>query len=144
MSKEIYMVKKSDGSFIAAMESDKEIVDQLKIGQTYRFKVSKPRNYKFLQKFFVLCKIAFDNQEQYNNFDQFRNDLTIESGFYEMRTNYFTGELMPVAKSISFAKMSEFEFKQFFETFIFKICEIYGYDNKYLVEEIDQEVKYIQ
>ena len=134
--KEIYMTKRYDGSFIPSMDSDKEITDKLLKGQTFRFKVSKPRNYKFLQKFFVLIKIVFENQSVYSNLDHFRDDLTMECGFYNLRVNKFTGEQYMVPKSISFSKMNEFEFNDYFNTFVDKVCELYGYDREVFTEEI--------
>jgi hypothetical protein len=137
MSKEVYLTKQQNGSFIPAMESDKEITDKLAKGQTFRFKVSKQRNYKFLQKFFVLIRIVFENQDVYKNVDHFRNDLTIECGFYDIRVNKFTGAYQMEAKSISFAKMNEIDFNQYFNSFVDKVCELYGYDREVFIEEIN-------
>ena len=138
--KEIYLVKKGN-YLIPAMDSDKEVFNKMKNSETYRFKFSRPRNYKFLQKFFVLLKIVFENQNSYNNFEHFRHDLTVECGFYDIRNNKFTGEQILVAKSISFASMSEFEFEQLFNTFIDKVIEIYGFDEVGFKEEIDFHVQ---
>ena len=138
--KEIYLAKKGN-YLIPAMDSDKEIFNKLKNFETYRFKFSRPRNYKFLQKFFVLLKIVFENQSQYNNFDHFRHDLTVECGFYDIRNNKFTGEQILVAKSISFASMNEFEFEQLFNVFIDKVVQIYEFDEVGFKEEIDLEIQ---
>lgn len=137
---EIYLVKKGI-YLIPAMDSDKEEFNKLKNGETYRFKFSRPRNYPFLQKFFVMLRIVFENQNRYTDIDRFRKDLTIECGFYDLKINYFTGEQIPEAKSISFASMKESEFETFFNTFVDKIIELYGFDESGFKEEIDFQVQ---
>lgn len=135
--KEIHLLKQNNGSFAPVHDSDKVIVDKLKKGGVYRFKISKPRNVLFHRKFFALLNIAFEHQDQYKDFDHFRHDLTIECGYFEDSVNYFTGEVKRKPKSISFAKMGEFEFQEFYKSFIVKICEIYGYDFDVFAEEIE-------
>ncbi len=137
MKNEIYLTKTNHGSLIASTENDKEIIKKFKKGATYKFKFSQSRNYAFLQKFFVLCKMVFDNQEVYTNFEHFRRDLTIECGFYDVQINHFTGEEVYIAKSISFGKMNSQEFDQFFKSFVSKVCTIYDFDEETFTEEVN-------
>lgn len=140
MESRIFVVKKN-GKLIPSMEQDKEKINVLSNNSVYEIKVSKPRNYKFLQKFFVLCKIAFDNQESYKSFEHFRHDLTVECGFYDVRYNEFTGEQVKRAKSISFSRMTEIEFSEFFNRFVETVCFIWGFDEDVFLEEIEERTQ---
>ena len=59
--KEIYLVKSFDGKFTPAQDSDYEMAKNIKAGDTYKFKFSKPRNIKFHRKFFALINLVFQN-----------------------------------------------------------------------------------
>lgn len=124
---EIYLVKKGI-YLIPAMDSDKEEFNKLKNGETYRFKFSRPRNVKFHRKFFALINLVYQNQEHYTSADHLRYDLTIESGYYDIRVNKFTGEEIKVAKSIAFASMDEVEFSKLYGAFLTTVVRVFGWD----------------
>lgn len=121
---EIY-AQKIDGALWAVDAVSQDHLTELQNGVTYKCVITKPRNYKFLRKFFALLKFAFEHwdiDETENrhgaivkNFPQFREDVTIQCGYYEQvfRTD---GTFRVVAKSIRFASMKEEEFSQLYKS----------------------------
>ena len=93
--------------------------NKLKPGEVVRAEFKKVRNYQFHKKYFALLTIAYDNWEPGDvdskhgkpekNFDRFRADLTILSGFYDT-TVRLDGSVRIEPKSISFAKMEAEDF----------------------------------
>ena len=87
-----------------------------KFGTVCRFKTTEIRNYKFLQKFFVLLnfgfeywepgEISFDYGVPEKNFERFRKDVTILAGYYHTVIR-LDGSVRVEADSISFAKMDD-------------------------------------
>ena len=100
-------------------------VKNLDPGEMIRFEVVFPRNSRFHRKLFALLNVGFDAWEPprkhkthkgmpiVKNFEAFREEVTIIAGFYE-QTFDLNGRMKLVAKSISFAKMDEVEFEQFY------------------------------
>ena len=84
-----------------------------------RVKVTRPRNVRFLRKYFALLNVLFDYfepPEEYigeKNFSRFRADMIILAGFYEKHVR-LDGSLRVEPKSISFSKMSEDEFSDLY------------------------------
>lgn len=115
---EIFLIKRH-GVLMPATEHDTATLAALTDGVMYRAEIVKPRNYKFLQKFFVLLDVLFNMftppQLEYKgkpavkNSTRFRHDLTIAIGYYEM-VYKINGDMVAQAKSISFASMEETEF----------------------------------
>jgi len=114
----VYLIKTLSG----LLGGDQPSIDwyvKLKIGDGVHGDFKKIRNIKFHRKYFALLTVGFDNWEpgeinsKYGkpekNFDRFRKDLIILSGFYE-NTVRLDGSVRIEPKSISFAKMSAEEF----------------------------------
>lgn len=110
----IYL-RKIGNSYIVDFGDDSDI----KNGEIVSAEVKRPRNYRFLKKYFTLMNYAFGVWEpdclEYNgqpvgkSFKQFRKDITILAGYYTLTEN-IRGEVRAEAKSISFANMEEDEF----------------------------------
>jgi len=137
------------------MPGDKTTQDwyaKIKAGDTVHGKFSKVRNPAFHRKYFALLNIAFDTWEpgeinsKYGrpekNFDAFRKDLAILSGFYEIVIR-LDGSTRIEAKSISFASMNEEEFETLYSNTIDVLLKrVYG--KNMTREEIDEAVdKYL-
>ena len=126
---EVIMVKTQQGHFVPANEEEAEKLKKIKAGVFVRCEVKQIRNYKFLQKYMVLVKYAFDiweegakrlrykGNEVKPNIERFRKDLQILAGFYEPVYHY-DGTLKLESKSVSFAEMSEEEFEKVYSALI--------------------------
>mgnify|MGYP000545448444 CR=1 FL=1 len=132
---EILLVKQLNGSFKPAFDSDYENAKKFKLNEVVKCKITKPRNIKFHKKFFALVNLVFNNQEKINNIDYFREELTIEAGFFEEYTG-FNGERKKQAKSISFASMDEFEFNELYSKFIEVSIKVLGCKKEDIIDNI--------
>lgn len=122
---ELLMIRQPGGALHPATDEDADALRKIKSGAAVRVEVRQIRNYKFLQKFFTLCKYAFDiwtetvEPQEYKgqpvkpSFDRFRKDLIILGGRFDAVYNA-RGEVRVEAKSISFANMAEDEFEKLY------------------------------
>lgn len=136
MSK-ITLIKGLNGSLKPAYDSDYELVKKIPLNEPITFEWSKPRNYKFHKKFFALINLVYQNQEIYNNIEHLRKDLTISAGYYDLRHN-FEGLEIQEAKSISFAKMDELDFSEFYNRIVEVIVKWLGIDKQDVIDNVQQ------
>lgn len=100
---------------------------RLEPGEMAEAEMIFPRNYRFHRKFFALLNLGFESWEPTRkrksyrgmliekNFDQFREDITILSGFYT-QTFDLNGRMTLRAKSISFSNMDDDEFSRVYSS----------------------------
>lgn len=125
--KEIVLTKAAGGVLVPIDPQAAEYIAKLKMGAAVRATVKLQRNPRFHRKFMALLNLAFDHWEPAEatykgqvvgkNFDQFRRDITILSGYYEMAVN-LKGETRLTAKSISFASMDQAEFDDLYNAVV--------------------------
>lgn len=123
--KELVLTKAPGGALVPVDPQAAEYIAKLKLGAGVTATVKLHRNPRFHRKFMALLNLAFDawepeeatykGQKVGKNFDQFRRDITILSGHYEMAVN-LKGETRLTAKSISFANMDEAEFSELYNS----------------------------
>ena len=114
---------------------DKRQSAKLKINEYYFVDVTKPRNIKHHQKFFVLMKICFNNQEMFKNKDDLREYLTKEAGYTREVETPKGIEIK--ALSISFASMDQIAFDKFYEKMIYQTMLFLGVGDETLIQEIN-------
>lgn len=124
---EIVLTKAANGALLPVDQQAQEYVSKLKLGAGIRVTAKQHRNPGFHRKYFALLNLAFDAWEpgdkQYKgepvrkNFDQFRNDITVLAGYYEMAVT-LKGETRLTAKSISFASMKQDDFERLYSATI--------------------------
>lgn len=123
----IVLAKIAPGTLIAIDDEGCEYIEKMAQGSAITATVKKHNNPAFHRKLFSLFKLAYDAWEpetkEYKgqvvakNFDQFRRDITILAGFYEMVVN-FKGEVRFVAKSLEFGKMDNDEREKLYNSVI--------------------------
>lgn len=133
----ITLIKSLNGSLKPAYDSDYELVKKIPLNEPIIFEWSKPRNYLFHKKFFALINLVYQNQEVYNNIEHLRKDLTISAGYYDLRHN-FDGVEIVEAKSISFAKMDELEFSEFYSKILDVVVKWLNIDKQNIIDEIEK------
>ena len=127
-SGEIVVYRDADNTLRAADEESLQRVYKMKLHNAY--KLSKPkvqRNYRFLKKYFKLLKTAFDNQEEFDSFDWFRNHTLYAIGWCDTAVNR-EGQLLYSVKSVSFSKCSEDEFEVVYHKTLNYLIGRYGFD----------------
>lgn len=112
---------------VPSLPDDEEKLKKIKSGELLSVDIVRPRNAMFHRKFFALLHVGFDSWnppsitskfgQPEKSFEQFREDVTILAGRYES-TIRLNGEVRVVAKSISFAKMSQEEFEDLYNSVI--------------------------
>lgn len=125
--KEIVLTKAAGGVLVPCDPQAAEFIAKMKVGAGVRATVKQQRNVHFHRKYFALLNLAFDHWEPTEatykgqvvgkNFDQFRNDITVLAGHYEMAVN-LRGETRLTAKSISFANMGQDEFDSLYSSVV--------------------------
>lgn len=100
-------------SFVPATEADLEEVSGIHRGEVLKAKFTRPRNLKFHRKFFALLHIVFQNQFKYATMEHLLTEFKLQAGLYEEYIDH-NGRLIFIPKSISFAKMDDLQFAQFY------------------------------
>lgn len=93
-------------------EQDYEKLARIKDGQIIRVDYVKPRNPLFHNKFMSMVRVVFDNQEQYETIEEVMD--VIKVGVGHCNTMEWHGGEIKIPKSISFSKMDEIEFADFY------------------------------
>lgn len=110
---------------------------KMKEGAGYLVSVSRPRNLMHHRKLFALLNLVQDNTDRWPTVDTLLDDLKISTGLFETRINAVTGIPYVVAKSISFASMTQDEFEQWFDRAVGLISkQVLEMDRDYLLAEI--------
>ena len=149
---ELLLIKRH-GSLHPMTEADAEIIAGMTAGEVYRMKWSKPRNYKYLQKYFVLLNdvlfelwqpdsVEFRGVACVKNRDLFREQITIAAGHYDIYIG-IDGKAKAVAKSISFAALDEVGFDRLYRLTIQYALETIIKSDKHDYTTIDNWVSQI-
>jgi hypothetical protein len=134
---EVMLTRQLNGTFKPSYDSDKQQLSKIKVGKDVKCKITQPRNIKLHKKFFALIEMLYQNQETYINKDHLRKDLTVEAGEYDEYID-INGELKRVAKSISFANMSDDDFNELYGKFLDVSIIILGCEKQDITENIAQ------
>lgn len=130
-------LKRTTRGFLAANVADAELLSSIGIGDTVRAKISRPRNLKHHKKWFALLHVVYPHQDTWPTFKHFRLAVQRAMGFFDM----INGQ--PYDRSISFAKMDQAEFEQFYSNGIKVICEriVPAIDAEDLTAEVEEILK---
>jgi len=95
------------------------------VGDILSCEIKIERNYHFLQKYFVLIKTMFDQQEHFDSQESFRRWIQMKSGYYSTIVAP-NGNTIFHADSISFDKMSEEDFAKLYSAVIDVFLKEFG------------------
>ena len=132
------LVIKTPRGLLPVYDSDMDIYSKIPMNEEFEIEYVKKRNLKFHKKYFALLKLAFENQQDYRLLEEMRRDLIITAGWYDEVVNLIDGEVLKVAKSISFSSMDEIEFSQLYEATKNVISKWLAIDNETIDNEIMQ------
>lgn len=132
-----FFVKK-EGALVPGDGDAALAFSKMKDGHGYLLNVTRPRNVMHHRKLFALLSVVQDNTDKWPTVETLLADLKISTGLFETRVNMVTGLPYVVAKSISFASMSQDEFEDWFERAVDLISkQVLEMDRAHLVEEIN-------
>lgn len=100
-------------------DDDFEEKKKLRIGQTYKAKVTVPRNLQFHRKYWSMITCAWDlltekQREFFGSKESFRKTLQVAAGHCERVFHLRLREWVEVPRSIAFDKMSGDEFEELY------------------------------
>ena len=124
-------------SLIPVDDEGREALNGLGQGEMVRVRLTKPRNLKHHRKFFSMMQLVFQNQERFPTMDHLLTAVKIEAGFYEDAPIDVNGRLFFISKTISFARVDQFQFDDFYMRAIAACCRLLPHLN---AEDIEQEV----
>lgn len=133
----VWLRKRSDGTLEAASEKDEHFLANLKYGEEVCADFKKSRNPKFHRKYFALLNLGFENQDKYDEFEDFRTEVKLKTGFYKPHVTT-KGIIIYVPKSIAFDKMDDLEFFELFSKTIDVILKYFIIGSTH--EEINRQV----
>lgn len=128
---------KKDGTIILRPlhSNDEQQMGKLKQNVEYSFEVKGARNPAFHNKVLSLFRLGFENQEQINNFDNYRKVMIMKAGFYDaVQTSKGTVYL---PQSIAFDKMDQQEYEDLFERVLDVISAELGTASELIVEQLN-------
>ncbi len=129
----LFLVK-TDKGFLPYDDSDVEKNNKLKAHDVLECETTRPRNVRFLKKYFALLKTCFDNQDEYDNMRAFRYVVTLKSGYFTTIQTDKGIVFMP--DSISFASMDDIEFEKLYSKTIDVLLKMVAIDRQDLENEI--------
>lgn len=132
----LYLRKTLTG-FIPADEESRSLGQKFKRDQVYRAEVVKPRSYRHHKLCFALLNLTFSNQDQYDNFENFRKAVAMASGHCE-EFHTLDGEVLKVPKSLSYDALDEIEFTAVFGAMMTVCCKILGVTAPMLEAEVSK------
>lgn len=116
-----FLATKTANGLKPAFDDDYEKYSKLKVGETYKIKVSKVRNLQFHRLYFALinCAWAYQNEKTIthfkNNIELFRKYVEMSAGYCDLVFHHKFKDWVEIPKSISFDKLDEFEFRELYE-----------------------------
>lgn len=116
------LLKNTASGLIPLYDADYEEKRKLKIGEVYTVEIKKSRNYELHKKYFALinCAWQYQNEKRQNHFknsvEQFRKSVEISAGHCDTVYSIKLKDWIDIPKSVSFAKMDEFEFRELYES----------------------------
>lgn len=116
----LHVLNTSQG-LVPLYDDDYEEKRKLKIGEKYSVEIKKARNIRFHRLYFALINCAWEylNEAQseffHNNKTVFRKSLEVSAGHCDKVFSFKLKDWVDIPKSISFDKMSEFEFRELYE-----------------------------
>jgi len=134
----ICLVRCYDLKWEGASEEDEAKLVKFGIGEVVEFTYTAIRSYLNLQRYFVMVKIGFDNQEEYTDIDRYREVVQMEAGFFDEVTLFHKGKEFTRRwpKRINYEECSEEDFIDLQEKAGDVIAIKLGIKNKELQEEV--------
>ena len=138
MANDLLLIR--DGTKLAAAEPvSLDLIASYRHGEVLTATVRRARNGKHHRKWFALLNLVFHSQERYCTFEQFLDAVKIATGHFDLMTLPGPVPVQVVKpRSISFAKLGETGFQQFFDKAVqFIVTEVLpGVDS----DELERQV----
>lgn len=106
---------KRQGKLVPADIMADELLAGIPEGREVLVSIRRPRNPKHHRLLFALLRKVRDNSEKWDSDQALLDDLKLATGLFETRVNLVTKKAYAVPGSISFASMSQYAFRAWFD-----------------------------
>lgn len=133
---EIHLIKTPLG-LKPIYDFDEEKYGLIKNGEIIKAKITKARNIKFHGLFWSLIELVFVNQKKYKTKEDLLIEVKLKTGCYNEHIT-LEGEIKFIPKSISFEKMDDLEFRDFYNKTLNILGELLNVDSEKLRLEVER------
>jgi hypothetical protein len=106
-----------------ADDAAKELFRKWPIGEKRKCDVRKPRDYRSLKRYMALCKLVYENNDQFKSPAQVHDYLKIRAGHCTHIVSAKTGEIFTVADSIDYDTLDEDQFQEVWQRVVKVVAE---------------------
>jgi len=133
---DLYLTKDDFGRFIPAYGTDFDLAKRIKVGETVKAVVTRPRNYGFHKKYFAMIRcfhhcLHEELADRYPTRDSLLVAIKILAGHFDV-SFLPDGTEVQIPKSISFGAMDDYAFEEFYS----RTLDI---GLKYFLRDMDKE-----
>lgn len=109
----IAMLRKDRGGLWAGDEASARVLAGIKAGEVIACEIKRPRNLQMHRLFWALCQKVYENQETYPNAEAVAAAIKVATGHCDWIQT--PRGLVGLPRSISFAKFSQEDFRDFLD-----------------------------
>lgn len=110
----------------ASDDASVEVLRRVKLGKVVRVELTTPRNISHHRKFFALLNLVWTSAGDWPSLEDLLIELKVRLGLFREITLRDTGEVVKIPGSISFAKMDQLKFEEFYERALKELCAMAG------------------
>lgn len=135
---ELWLIKSENGNFQPLNEDDRDKADKIPVMEENCFTLKRIRHGKHHRKYMSMMRMAFNNQDEFDDEDTFRKYIQMRAGYYEVVKVQKDGETITMhwPKSIAFDTMDQTAFKEIYDKAWAVLAERYGFDNELFLAEL--------
>lgn len=144
-----FNLAKSERGLVPATDKDKEKLNKVGIGEVFKCSTINQRNYEFLKKYWALVDFILQNLPEIKEEEMLTNHqfslktkddihfyIKIKNGYVEKKFIGKNGNIGWAPKSISFDKMDEKDFEDYFSKAIDTGAELIGVENDTMLKQL--------
>ncbi len=140
MTSPIYVQRRERGldlSLVPAGQHAEDVIRKIPRNHVVEITIKRPRNIKHHRMFWALMGVVFENQSHYESKDHMVTALKVALGHCDT-VICKDGNPAYIPKSISFAKMDQTAFNEFWDNCLHLVCKHFlpGADSENLTREV--------
>ena len=136
---DIFAYRVASNTIVGMDDEATRVINRIPLNGICRLGLVLPRNEKHLRKYWKLIHVVHAQQDLFATQEDLSDEIKIATGYCDMKTRA-DGTTWPKPRSISFAKMDQSAFDDFYAKCIRFICEhiLPGVDDYNLRCEIEE------
>lgn len=116
-------MRRTVSGLTAADDAASDALRVLRVGDEVDVDLKKQRVNKNLRRWWGLCRLVYENSEQFKSQEQVHDYLKIRAGHCSQIVSKRTGEIYLIADSIAFARLDEVQFQKVWNRAVKAVCE---------------------